>query len=1610
MSVLAEAIPGSPQSAPPLLASELRMHPAGLAALIVKRIEDEDGLDAYLLSASLRQTIEDLLEPDTLRLAAVQRVGSGALVVAARMAMAVISRVRSLRRGGLVELDRSIGDLVDGLADCLVANTSPSSELPKARSVAAALAGEADISGALCRPPSSFLAFDEHPDDLGALAAKLSARALGERVVIVGVRTSGSFLAPLLAAHLRRSNAGSIAATTMRPFVAMAAHKKGLLRGAATVVVTDDSPASGESLAAAAAAVERVGPAEREIVLAVPMLSSEDTLPAILRRFPAVILTWKEWAVHRRLEPSAVERTLRALVPPLAFDTIERVTSEGPPDRGHTRARYRLVGATAEDADLLVEGVGLGYFGAHRLAVEQALPEWLAPAHGLADGLLYRRWLPEERRVVRVDAEIADGMASYVRARRSRLPLATDFTDRLGGQDPVWEVAATLLSRAYGRGWRAARVIGLDAMMRDLLRAEVSSVIDGRMGHGWFMDGDQRSTLKLNAAERAFSNRNLACSDAIYDLAAAAAAWPEQSAAIRRSFEQAEGHPVDEERWLLFTLVALWAARRDKDLSRESALRAQARALQDYFAATLLNDLPPARKGPICALDLDGVLETETLGFLGTSPAGALALRALRAHGYSTVLVSGRSAGEVQERCERYGLEVGVAEYGAVVVGGERRGLLADSQAAAVDRLRDRLRDMPDVVIGADHEYVVRASALAEADGRRVPLGEAATAAARAAASPVEIRAIVGEEQTDLVPVGIDKGYGVRELADCQGAELPLAFAAGDTAEDLAMFALARMATAPANASEEIRAAGVSVSRRTYQPGLVEAVGKLIGHRPGSCPACRVPAQTSGRRALMGVLGARERGSFGMAAGLVRLGLNGCALMSVAERVGGPPAGPTGLRSRFGAHARVPLFRDGYALALNSAVTAVLGLAYWVVAAHVYSPYVVGINSALIAAMMFVAGIATLNLSNVLVRFLPEGGDRARRFVAGSYAVTAATAALLSAVLVFKLVELPEELRFFNDVSGLAPAFAVATIVWCIFVLQDAVLTGIGRAVWVPLENGVFAVLKLGLLVAFAGVLSEFGIFASWAIAMGLCVIGVNVIMFARLLPERRGGAVAPNLVRTRAFAGYFVADWACAISWLAGTTLLPVVVTSVAGADTNATFALSWAVAFPLYAVSTAIGTALVVHGSKSPGDLPALIRQSFWQGAAILGACVAVLVIAAPLALQLFGDDYAAEGATLLRILALGALPNLVVALWLARARVLRRLRLPAVLLCGQAVLTLILVGPLLNSLGATGAGVAWAIGQTALAAGVLAVGVVIRRPRRRDAHVVRTLTGARTLQRLPTDSDVRVVAAVSEDGSRQLVKFGESATARARLARHVQAVATLRAMSQLGAWRRLLPVITHVAETTVVERAILGVDGRRLPADRVLSAATSALPPFYAATEGDVSDDLLARWVEARREPLVKIAGDRGRAFTERLETTVAGRAARGGWVHGDLWAGNLLLSADGSSLTGIVDWEAAQPNDLPIADVAHLLVCLRMQASGRPLGTVVRRLADGTDELTAAERRLLDGCLPSQADPLDDALLAHLGWLHHVAMRVGQTPKGPSVIWVRRTVRPVLEGAR
>jgi O-antigen/teichoic acid export membrane protein len=272
---------------------------------------------------------------------------------------------------------------------------------------------------------------------------------------------------------------------------------------------------------------------------------------------------------------------------------------------------------------------------------------------------------------------------------------------------------------------------------------------------------------------------------------------------------------------------------------------------------------------------------------------------------------------------------------------------------------------------------------------------------------------------------------------------------------------------------------------------------------------------------------------------------------------------------------------------------------------------------------------------------------------------------------------------------------------WCLFSIQDSVLTALGRAVWVPIENAVFSVVKIGLLVTLATSMRAYGIFVSWTVAMLVSVIGVNLIIFARLIPRRTRAARAGVIsMRDRAFVRYFAADYWCSVAWLAAANLMPLIVTAAAGATTTAYWALAYAVILPLYVFAQSIGTSLILHGSMDSSLLPALTRKAAVQGARVLIPLVLLLLLIAPYLLALFGPTYSEHSTAVLRWLALGAVPNFVTALAVSVARVQRRLGRAVVAITAEAILSLGLATPLVHAAGAAGAGIALVTAQCLVA----------------------------------------------------------------------------------------------------------------------------------------------------------------------------------------------------------------------------------------------------------------------------------------------------------------------
>ena len=213
----------------------------------------------------------------------------------------------------------------------------------------------------------------------------------------------------------------------------------------------------------------------------------------------------------------------------------------------------------------------------------------------------------------------------------------------------------------------------------------------------------------------------------------------------------------------------------------------------------------------------------------------------------------------------------------------------------------------------------------------------------------------------------------------------------------------------------------------------------------------------------------------------VRASPDGQPVIPAADGTHAPSAAPGRWRPDLAAsyrefrdHLTSPLFRNGYALMVNTGATGLLGVVYWLLAARHYSAVDVGRASAAYSAMNLVSGFTAASIVGAVTRFIPQSGRRTSALVLRAYLFSSVTA-VIAAVLF--LLTVPHWGESYAELRGVLPAlfFTICVIAWGIFTLQDGVLMGLRSAVWVPVENGTFGVVKIALLLAFAAALPSDG-------------------------------------------------------------------------------------------------------------------------------------------------------------------------------------------------------------------------------------------------------------------------------------------------------------------------------------------------------------------------------------------------------------------------------------------------------------------------------------------------------------------------------------------------------
>lgn len=403
--------------------------------------------------------------------------------------------------------------------------------------------------------------------------------------------------------------------------------------------------------------------------------------------------------------------------------------------------------------------------------------------------------------------------------------------------------------------------------------------------------------------------------------------------------------------------------------------------------------------------------------------------------------------------------------------------------------------------------------------------------------------------------------------------------------------------------------------------------------------------------------------------------------MSKAETTVSTPAagadrGAGGIAPRWGrlrGNANLSLLTSASSLIGTTAVTSILGFAYWWLAARQFPARSVGLASASISAMLLLGTLGALGFGTLLIRELPRRRDQAFPFVLAALTVTAAAGAVLGGVFAYIVPFLSAEFAPLAASPWTVLLFAVGVGLTSATIVLDQALLGIlrgGKQFW---RNALFSATKLLALAAIGFWSTDrqaLAIYATWILGNALSLAWVAL---GTLAARRSWRAYVPR-VRVlwsfrRAALGHHLLNLA-----LQGTSFAtPLLVTAIVSATANAYFYAAWTMAGFVYAGPMALATSLYAVGSNAPGAIAQRMRFTF--GLALLGGIAANVVVffATDPLLRLFGADYAANAGTALRLLGLGVFPIIIKDNYVTLRRIEGRVRGAAGLVAVGGVLEL-------------------------------------------------------------------------------------------------------------------------------------------------------------------------------------------------------------------------------------------------------------------------------------------------------------------------------------------------
>ena len=383
------------------------------------------------------------------------------------------------------------------------------------------------------------------------------------------------------------------------------------------------------------------------------------------------------------------------------------------------------------------------------------------------------------------------------------------------------------------------------------------------------------------------------------------------------------------------------------------------------------------------------------------------------------------------------------------------------------------------------------------------------------------------------------------------------------------------------------------------------------------------------------------------------------------------------------------LYRNAFFLVLNSVIMSGFGFLFWSLNTRFFDSNDVGLALTLISSMSLIGTISLLGFDDALIRFIGKS-DKKNVKISAVYSLCIISSLIFSVIFVIFIKSLAPGISLLTNNYFFMALFIIFTIIWTLFILTDGIFIAFRESKYTLIKNSIFSVLKLLLPFVLFG-LGFVAMYYSWTIAAIIALLITILLVPKKLFHKPR---ISVNFDVIKHMFLFSFSNYIMRILLSAPGLLLPLIITNSLSAEKTAYFYVAWMISDLISVIPNSISMSFFAEASYEEGDINNKIKKAIKISYIFIIPILIFVLLFSNFILGFFGESYASNSSSLLKILAIASIPAALNTLFITVNKVRKNIKKLIFVGVYFFVVFLSLVFILVKRYDILGVGIAWLI----------------------------------------------------------------------------------------------------------------------------------------------------------------------------------------------------------------------------------------------------------------------------------------------------------------------------